>query len=116
MVMRIDFSPRLPSDVAMCLACVSNVDFIAANASIVSSVASNGGRKLLESMGVPLGRSQAERDARVVAFLRNLELDPAEILGPQTVADADAAAALEAARPRVSRRTAARQFLRVATI
>jgi hypothetical protein len=98
------------------MACVTNVDFIAANASIVTSVASNGGRKLLESLGVPVGRSKAERDARVVAFLRNLELDPVPILGPQTTAAADQAAAVAAARPRPSRRAAARQFLQMATI
>jgi hypothetical protein len=98
------------------MACVTNVDFIAANASIVTSVASNGGRKLLETLGVPVGQSKAERDARVVAFLRSLELDPVPILGPQTVAAADQAAAIAAARPKVSRRESARQFLRVATI
>jgi hypothetical protein len=100
----------------MCMGCVTNVDFIAANASIVTSVARGGGRKLMESLGVPVGRTRAERDARVVDFLRSLDLDPVAILGPHTTAEADFAARLRAARPPVDRRRFALNLVRVATI
>ena len=83
----------------MCVNCVSNVDLIAANSAMMGAMVGNGVRAVLRGVGCEVGQTQAEKDSRVVAFLRSMQLDPAEILGADCVAAADALVVARATKP-----------------
>lgn len=78
----------------MCANCITNVDVVGGTLLAAAAAARGSVRQLLASAGVAMPTTE-QRDARVVAFLRDLDLDPVAILGAETVVRADAAPAFQ---------------------
>ena len=74
----------------MCVNCVSNADAVAANAAIAAALLKKPVHRALAAVGLVDPPDPVRRDLRTVSFLRELELDPVEILGAEVVARADA--------------------------
>jgi hypothetical protein len=81
---------RRATVVLMCVNCVSNGEAVAASLALVAAVLKNPVHDTLARAGLVAERDPVARDAHTVAFLRDLALDPVEILGAEVVAAADA--------------------------
>jgi hypothetical protein len=74
----------------MCVNCVSSTEAALAQVGLAAAVLQQPVHRLLASVGVVAPIDSVRRDARTVAFLRSLDLDPAEVLGADVVTAADA--------------------------
>lgn len=81
----------------MCANCLTQAEVAVGHAALAAAVLKAPVHRFLADLGVVAAPDPVARDARTVAFLRRLDLDPVEILGADTVADADAWAAAAAA-------------------
>jgi len=87
----------------MCTNCLTNAEFLAGKVALAAWVLERPARRLLADLGVVAAPDPVRRDARTVAFLRALDLDPAGVLGADAVERADRYAAQpERARRRSS--------------
>jgi hypothetical protein len=68
---------------------MSNAEFAVANAALIAAALKSPAHRALASVGLASAPLAVARDARTVAFLRALELDPADSLGPAAVTAAD---------------------------
>ena len=73
----------------MCVNCISASEQIAADAALAFAVLRAPAHRLLAAAGVIAPPDPVGRDARTVGFLRALDLEPLEILGPEVVEQAD---------------------------
>lgn len=73
----------------MCVNCLSNAEIVAGNVAVTAAVLKAPVHRMLADLGVVAPPDPVARDARTVAFLRNLDLDPVEILGGSVVDAAD---------------------------
>jgi hypothetical protein len=73
----------------MCITCLSTAEAYAAQAALVVAVVKDPVRRVLAEAGLVAPADVVGRDARTVAFLRALDLDPVEVLGAEAVAAAD---------------------------
>jgi hypothetical protein len=74
----------------MCATCTSNVEVIAAQVALAGAVLRPTIHRALAAAGLVDPPDAAARDARTVAFLRQLDLDPIAVLGAAAVARAEA--------------------------
>ena len=74
----------------MCVNCISTAEQVAAEAALAFALVREPAHRVLASAGLVAAPDPVGRDARTVAFLRALELDPVEILGADVVERADA--------------------------
>jgi hypothetical protein len=74
----------------MCANCLTTFEFVAGKVALAAWVAAEPAQRALANLGVVEARDLVARDAHTVAFLRSLELEPAELLGAEVVARADA--------------------------
>ena len=68
---------------------MTNTEFAVANAALIALALKGPVHRALASVGLAAEPLAVARDARTIAFLRTLELDPAESLGAPAVAAAD---------------------------
>jgi hypothetical protein len=68
---------------------MSNTEFVFANATLIAAALKGPVHRALSSVGLATEPLAVARDARTVAFLRALELDPADSLGGPAVTAAD---------------------------
>ena len=68
---------------------MSNTEFAVANAAFIAAALKGPVHRALASVGLACEPLAVARDARTVAFLRTLDLDPAASLGAPAVAAAD---------------------------
>ena len=68
---------------------MSNTEFAVANAALIAAALKGPVHRALASVGLATEPLAVARDARTVAFLRVLELDPADSLGEPAVTAAD---------------------------
>ena len=68
---------------------MSNTEFAVANAALIAAALKGPVHRALASVGLATEPLAVARDARTVAFLRALELDPAGSLGAPAVTAAD---------------------------
>ncbi len=68
--------------------CLSNAEAHVAQAVLIAAAAKSPVHRLLASVGLVQPPSLVARDARTVAFLRELDLDPVGVLGQKAVAEA----------------------------
>jgi len=73
----------------MCAQCLSNTEFAVANAALIAAALKGPVHRGLASVGLATEPLAVARDARTVAFLRALDLDPADCLGAPAVTAAD---------------------------
>lgn len=73
----------------MCMSCLSNAEAHVAQAVLVAAAVKAPMHRVLASAGLVQPPSPVRRDARTVAFLRELTLDPIEVLGHAAVVAAD---------------------------
>jgi hypothetical protein len=73
----------------MCAQCMSNFEFGVANAALIASAIKGPVHEALAMVGLATEPLEVARNARTTAFLRALDLDPAEALGAATVLAAD---------------------------
>ena len=69
----------------MCVNCVSSSEQIAANAALAVAVLRGPVHRMLAAADLVAAPDPVRRDVRTVGFLRALDLDPAEVLGPEVV-------------------------------
>ena len=74
----------------MCVNCISSSEQVAANAALAIAVLREPMHRVLAAAGVVAPPDPVGRDARTVGFLRALDLEPVEVLGPEVVEQADA--------------------------
>jgi len=74
----------------MCVNCISSSEAYLAQVALVVSVLKTPLHRVLADAGLVAPPDFARRDLRTVAFLRSLDLDPAEILGEDVVERAEA--------------------------
>ena len=74
----------------MCVNCLSTAEVVAAQAAFAVYAAQPPIRRRMAKLGLVAERDRVAHDVRTLAFLRDLDLDPVEILGREIV---DAAAA-----------------------
>lgn len=87
----------------MCANCVNRLDVALSTAAIGAYLFKEPVHDALVGLGLAPERHPLARDMRAVNFLRDLDLDPVEILGAETVAAVDVAQAHP--RERVYRRS-----------
>jgi hypothetical protein len=68
---------------------MSNAEFALANAALIAAALKSPVHRAVASVGLATAPLAVARDARTIAFLRAIELDPAESLGAPAVAAAD---------------------------
>ncbi|MGH9185922.1 MAG: hypothetical protein ACRD0U_08940 [Acidimicrobiales bacterium] len=73
----------------MCMNCLSTSETIVAQGALAVALAHKPIHVLLAAAGLVAPPDERRRDARTVAFLRSLDLDPVEILGAQVVTRAE---------------------------
>jgi hypothetical protein len=73
----------------MCANCISTAEMYAAQVALAGAILQRPVHRLLASAGLVEKFDPVARDARTVAFLRGLQLEPAAILGADAVAAAD---------------------------
>lgn len=73
----------------MCANCLSHAEVVAGHLALAAAVAKAPAHRFLCDLGLVDPPDPVARDARTVAFLRQLDLDPVEILGAEVVAAAD---------------------------
>jgi hypothetical protein len=73
----------------MCANCLSQAEAVAGNLAVTAAVLEAPVHRLLADLGLVVPPDRLARDARTVAFLRGLDLDPVEILGADVVTAAD---------------------------
>lgn len=81
----------------MCVNCLSQAEVVAANVAVTAAVLKAPAHRFLADLGLVDPPNEVARDARTVAFLRRLDLDPVAILGAEAVTAADTWAAEAAA-------------------
>jgi hypothetical protein len=74
----------------MCVNCLSHAEVVAGQVGMVAALVKEPAHRFLADLGLVAPPDPVGRDARTVAFLRQLDLDPVEILGADVVAAADA--------------------------
>lgn len=74
----------------MCVNCISSAEQLAADAALAFAVLRAPAHRALAAAGLVAPPDPVRRDARTVGFLRALDLEPVEVLGPDVVAQADA--------------------------
>ncbi len=87
----------------MCAQCVSKADVVVGTLGFAAYVFKGPARDALCAMGLVPEQHPLAVEMRTVSFLRDLDLDPIEILGDETVAAVDRALAFP--RVKVYRRT-----------
>jgi hypothetical protein len=92
----------------MCVNCLSNAEIVAGNVAVTAAVLKAPLHRMLADMGLVSPPDPVARDVRTVAFLRNLALDPVEILGADAVDAADRWVAVDAHERRARARASAR--------
>ena len=83
------WAPRRRYSRVMCAQCMSNTEFAVANAAVIAAALKGPVHRALASVGLATEPLEIARDARTVAFLRSLDLDPAGALGAPSVIAAD---------------------------
>jgi hypothetical protein len=73
----------------MCVNCLSNAEVAVANVAVTAALVKAPAHRLLADLGLVDAPDPVKRDVHTIAFLRRLDLDPVDILGPEAV---DAAA------------------------
>jgi hypothetical protein len=73
----------------MCAQCMSNTEFAVANAALIAAALKGPVHRALASVGLATEPLEVARDARTIAFLRALEIDPVDSLGAPAVMAAD---------------------------
>jgi hypothetical protein len=73
----------------MCVNCLSNAEVAVANVAVTAALVKGPAHRLLADLGLVDAPDPVARDVQTVAFLRRLELDPVDILGPEAVSDAE---------------------------
>ncbi|GAC1603126.1 MAG: hypothetical protein NVS3B21_31540 [Acidimicrobiales bacterium] len=73
----------------MCMNCVSRSEALVAQVGLVAALLRGPVHRSLADFGLVAPPDPIKRDVRTVQFLRALELDPVEILGPEVVAGAE---------------------------
>lgn len=73
----------------MCVSCLSQGEVVLAHAALATAVLKGPAHRFLADLGIAARPDPVARDVRTVAFLRNLDLDPVEVLGAGAVARAD---------------------------
>ncbi|MGH9212920.1 MAG: hypothetical protein ACRD2C_19950 [Acidimicrobiales bacterium] len=73
----------------MCVNCLSTAEVVAGNVAVTVAVLKAPVHRMLADMGLVAAPDPVARDARTVAFLRQIELDPVEVLGADVVDAAD---------------------------
>jgi hypothetical protein len=73
----------------MCGSCLTQAEHVAATAALAVALVKAPAHRFLASAGLVPAADTVGRDARTVAFLRALELDPVSVLGADVVAAAD---------------------------
>lgn len=68
---------------------MSNTEFAVANAALIAAALKGPVHRALASVGIATEPLAIARDARTIAFLRGLDLDPADALGAPAVTAAD---------------------------
>lgn len=74
----------------MCANCFNQAEVVAGHLLVAAAVARKPAHRVLADLGVVDPPDPVARDARTVAFLRQLDLDPVGILGAEAVEAADA--------------------------
>lgn len=74
----------------MCANCLTQAEVVAGHVALAAAVLKAPAHRFLADLGLVEPPDTVARDARTVAFLRGLELDPVEILGADVVTTADA--------------------------
>jgi hypothetical protein len=74
----------------MCANCLTNAEAAIGAAAFVAYAAKSPAHRFLAKLGLVGAPDPVAHDVRTVAFLRNLDLDPVEILGADAVAAAAA--------------------------
>jgi hypothetical protein len=72
----------------MCVNCLSNAEVAVANVAVTAALVKGPAHRLLADLGLVDAPDPVARDVQTVAFLRKLDLDPVDILGPEAVSDA----------------------------
>jgi hypothetical protein len=73
----------------MCANCLSQAEVVAGHVALAAAVLKAPAHRFLADIGLVAPPDPVARDARTVAFLRGLELDPVAILGAEVVARAE---------------------------
>lgn len=73
----------------MCANCLSTTEVALAQVGLAAAILKDPVHRALAAAGVVQPIDPVRRDVRTVAFLRSLDLDPAEVLGAEVVAAAD---------------------------
>lgn len=68
---------------------MTNTEFAVANAALIAAALKGPVHRALATVGLATEPLAVARDARTIAFLRSLELDPADSLGAPAVTAAD---------------------------
>ena len=87
----------------MCVNCLSTAEVVAGNVAVTAAVLKAPVHRMLADLGFVAPPDLVARDARTVAFLRQLDLDPVEILGADVVDAADRWVAAGAGQERRTR-------------
>lgn len=74
----------------MCVNCLTQAEVAAANVAVTVAVLREPVHRFLAEAGVVAAPDPVARDVRTVSFLRSLDLEPADVLGAEVVARADA--------------------------
>lgn len=74
----------------MCTTCLSTSEFVVGSAALAAAAFKDPVHRLLGDLGIVAPPNPVARDARTVAFLRALDLDPVDVLGGRAVEAADA--------------------------
>jgi hypothetical protein len=69
----------------MCVNCISNAEFVAANVGLAAAVLKAPAHRFLADLGLVDAPDPVKRDVQTISFLRGLDLDPVEILGQDVV-------------------------------
>ena len=70
----------------MCVNCLSHSEVVVANLALAGAVLKDPAHRALAALGVVPEPDPVKRDVHTIAFLRELDLDPVEVLGLEVVA------------------------------
>lgn len=73
----------------MCVNCLSHSEVVVANLALAGAVLKDPAHRALAALGIVPEPDPVGRDVQTIAFLRELDLDPVEVLGPKVVERAE---------------------------
>jgi hypothetical protein len=82
----------------MCVNCLSQGEVVVAHVALAGALLKEPAHRGLAALGVVPHPDPVGRDVRTIAFLRDLDLDPVEVLGAETVERAERWVPAEAER------------------